>query len=258
MVNNLKSISKFAAIGLLATTIYSVSAALPSAAFARSGGQDAAYDKSGSTVRDKWGKCVRTKWDGDNDPCATKAPPPPPPAPPKPVVTPPAPKPAPAPAPEPKVELDQRTVHFAFDSSKLDLTATGKLDALAKLINDSKQIGDVSVVGYTDQMGTDAYNIALAKKRVHAVQEYLDARSRLDSKAADIRAVGKAPADQMCAKLKEEANAEQAAASKGKKGKKGKKAKQAAAAKLKGKHRNALIDCMKNERRVEIELKYVK
>lgn len=257
MVNKLKTISKFTALGLLATTIYSASLSVPTAALAGSGGQDAAYDKGGSAVRDKWGKCVRTKWDGDRDPCATKAPPPPP-APPKPVVTPPAPKPAPAPAPEPKVELDQRTVHFAFDSSKLDMTATGKLDALAKLINESKQIGDVSVVGYTDQMGTDAYNIALAKKRVHAVQEYLDARSRLDSKAADIRAVGKAPADQMCADLKEQANAEQAAASKGKKGKKGKKAKKAAAAKLKGKHRNALIDCMKNERRVEIELKYVK
>lgn len=255
MVNNLKRLSKSAALGLLATTIFSAHIAVPSAAFARAGAQDAAYDKGGAAVRDSWGKCVRTKWDGDKDPCAPAAPPPP-----APVAQPAPPPPPPAPAPvkeEPKVELDQRTVYFAFDSAKLDKEADTKLDNLAKLINESKQIGDVSVVGYTDQLGTDSYNVALAKKRVAAVREYLDKRSRLDTKAADIRAVGKAPADKMCAAEKEEAKA-----TKGKKGKKlSKKAAKAAkakAAKMNKKGRAALIDCMKNERRVEIELKYVK
>lgn len=178
--------------------------------------QDAAFDDRGGFVQDSWGKCVRTKWDGDNDPCA--------PAPePAPTPPPPPPPPPPAPAPEPVVELEQRTVYFDFDSANLDMEAIGKLDHLVNVINTSKQIADVRIIGYTDQYGADDYNMKLSERRVKAVEMYLDGSSRLDAVAADIRGLGKAPAEADCAAI--------------------------AARKEK-------IACMRKERRVEVEFKY--
>lgn len=209
--NNIFSFSFYClcASAILAATLMNGSAYAASA-------QDAAFDHRGSFVRDSWGKCVRTKWDGSEDPC-NPAPPPPPPAP--------APVAAPAPAPEPVVELEQRTIYFDFDSTKIDSEGVYKLNLLAQLVNDSKQISDVRVVGYADQFGTSDYNVKLSERRVQAVKSYLDERSRLSATAADIKGLGKAPAEAECAAI--------------------------AARKEK-------IACMRKERRVEIEFKYIK
>lgn len=178
---------------------------------------DAALDHRGSFVQDKWGKCVRTKWDGENDPCA------PAPAPaPEPVA---APAPPPPPAPEPVVELEQRTVYFDFDSASLDMESIGKLDHLVSIINDSKQIADVRIVGYTDQYGANDYNLKLSERRVKAVESYIDGRSRLNAEVEDIRGAGKAPAEADCAVIAK---------------------------------RVEKIACMRKERRVEVEFKYQK
>jgi OOP family OmpA-OmpF porin len=156
---------------------------LPQMAAARS--QDAAYDKHENFVTDRNGNCVRTKWMGSEDPCN----PTPPPAP--------APVAAPAPKPvvvaPPKVSLEQRTVYFDFDSAELSDAAMTKLNALAQIINQSSAIKDVHIIGFTDQFGSDDYNLTLSKQRVQAVEDYLDHRSRLDTHAADIRGLGKAP-----------------------------------------------------------------
>lgn len=174
-----------------------------SVAFARSD-QDAAYDDRGNFVYDKYGKCVRTKWDGGNDPCAPAPPPPPP------------------PAPIPQVKLEQRQIFFDFDSDRLDAEAMAKLDYLARVINSSRAIKDAHIIGFTDVIGASDYNMRLSQRRARAVEMYLDRRTRLDTRVADIRGLGEAPDDGRC----------------------------------RGLARPQRIACLRPQRRVEIEFKY--
>lgn len=174
--------------------------------------EDAAYDKNSNPVVDSQGDCVRTKWQDENDPCA----PPPPPAP-KPVA-----KPKPAPKPLPVVSLEQRTIYFNFDSAELDAESLNKLGDLATIINRSDSIMDVHVHGYTDQFGSDTYNLKLATERASAVEQYLDRNSRLDTTVAEVRGLGKASPEEECQTMK---------------------------------NRTKRIGCMASQRRVEIEFK---
>lgn len=172
--------------------------------------QDAAYDERGQFVLDRYGKCVRTKWDGDTDPCAP--PPPPPPV-----------KKAAPPPPPPKVGHEQRTILFDFDSAELDNEARAKLDHLARIINGSRAIKDVHIIGFADQIGSDSYNVKLSQRRASAVEQYLDRRTRLDTRVADIRGLGEAPDTGKCDNLP----------------------------------RQRRIACLRPQRRVEVEFKYL-
>ncbi|WP_143328007.1 OmpA family protein [Caballeronia pedi] len=100
--------------------------------------------------------------------CATPAQP----APAAPVAEPqPAPAPAvPAPAPR-KITLDEKT-NFAFDSAALTPNAKRILD---KLVVDSKgaKFASVTVEGFTDSTGPDAYNVGLSQRRAQSVLDYL-------------------------------------------------------------------------------------
>ncbi len=177
--------------------------------------QDAAYDKNANPVGDTNGHCVRTKWMDAADPCAIAVA--------KPPVAVYVPPPAPAPVPVmPVVTLEQRTIYFDFDSADLSSTATGKLDQLAGIINNSTAIADVSVHGFTDQFGSHSYNEVLANKRAAAVKTYLDQHSRLTTNVGDVRGLGKSTPAEGCAAIKK---------------------------------RDAKISCMAQERRVEVEFK---
>lgn len=167
-------------------------------AFASSA-EDAAYDKNKGTVIDSRGNCVRTKWQDSKDPCAAEAPAP------KPVAAAPVAKPAPAPVAAPvvesaeaKAERERRTVYFDFNKATLTKESKVKLDELAKIINDSSSIEDVTIHGFTDQMGTATYNDALANKRVAVVKAYLDGKSRLKAEG-DIKGLGKSSPEEGCA-----------------------------------------------------------
>ncbi|MFZ4541297.1 MAG: OmpA family protein [Rickettsiales bacterium] len=195
--------SLLAAVSLMAMTV-----AAP-AAFAASA-EDAAYDKNKTTVIDSRGNCVRTKWQDKNDPCAAEMPAP------KPVARV-APK--PAPAPMPVVSREARTVYFDFNKASLTPDSKAKLDELSNIINSSTAINDVTIHGFTDQMGTASYNDALANKRVAIVKTYLDSKSRLKAEG-DIKGLGKASPEEGCDKIKKRADK---------------------------------ISCMAKERRVEIE-----
>lgn len=201
---------------ILALTVSVSLGALASPSFAGSSAQDSAFDKNSQPVYDSWGKCVRTRWDGRNDPCAPAPIPEPTPAP--------APAPEPVKAPEPQVQLEQRTIYFDFNSDALDAEAIEKLTKLTEIINSSQEIADAKIIGYTDQYGKHDYNVALASRRAKAVESYLDKNSRLDVTVAETRGVGKAPAEAECATIK--AKPEQKA-------------------------------CMRKERRVEVEFKYL-
>jgi OmpA-OmpF porin, OOP family len=66
---------------------------------------------------------------------------------------------------------------FAFDKSSVDdITGNGKaqLDDLArKLIAAGSGVRNVHIAGYTDRLGSDAYNSELSERRAYAVMHYL-------------------------------------------------------------------------------------
>ncbi len=73
-----------------------------------------------------------------------------------------------------------RGVNFAFDSYKLDNTAKAILDEAAMLIMDENKT--VMLEGWTDSIGTDAYNKTLSMNRAKAVEMYLESKGVSASK----------------------------------------------------------------------------
>ncbi|MNC32321.1 Outer membrane protein A precursor [compost metagenome] len=86
----------------------------------------------------------------------------------------PASPPATEPEPSPEVIIldDNGAVMFAFDSAELTPAAQQRLQGLvAKL--DSPTVAKVSVIGHTDNVGSDSYNQALSERRASSVAVYL-------------------------------------------------------------------------------------
>lgn len=83
--------------------------------------------------------------------------------------------PAAAPARFEKVTLSS-TELFAFDSATLRLPQP-KLDEIADVLRRNSQIDRVTITGYTDRLGSDAYNRALSQRRADAVKSYLTGKS---------------------------------------------------------------------------------
>ncbi|GDY17537.1 hypothetical protein LBMAG55_08600 [Verrucomicrobiota bacterium] len=61
------------------------------------------------------------------------------------------------------------TVNFDFDQYTVNATERAKLDAAAGKAKATK----ILVVGYTDQFGTEEYNLGLSDKRAHSARDYL-------------------------------------------------------------------------------------
>src|SRR5262249_52268239 len=79
-----------------------------------------------------------------------------------------------APAPAPRLErytLSAKEL-FSFDRDELRLPQP-KLDEIARAMNANPQIKSVTIAGYTDRLGSDAYNLALSQRRADAVKAYL-------------------------------------------------------------------------------------
>ncbi|MCH7376346.1 porin OmpA [Aeromonas sp. MR19] len=86
--------------------------------------------------------------------------------------------PVPAPAPEPVVVEKQFTLSsdVLFDFNKATLKAEGgqALDNLYGQIEQARpKDGVATVIGYTDRIGSDAYNQKLSEQRAHTVADYL-------------------------------------------------------------------------------------
>jgi len=118
-------------------------------------------------------------------------PPPPPtsPAPPKPASPPPSPPPAP-----PSKAIDKMTLQVLFDFDKDTFTETDLKELQRAVAFVRKYPGsNIRLDGYTDSIGTDAYNIKLSERRATAVMNYLIKEAGVDR--SKITAVGHGKAD---------------------------------------------------------------
>lgn len=134
---------------------------------------------------------------------------------PEPVVV--VPPPAPAPVPPRKYTLSASEL-FAFNSAKLGPDQP-KLDDVATTLNANPDIANITIVGYTDRIGSTGYNQKLSEARANSVKTYLTDKGVAASR---LTAVGKGEADPV-AECKDV------------------------------KPRAALIKCLEPNRRVEIE-----
>ena len=94
------------------------------------------------------------------------APPPPPPPPPAAPQTPPPPPAAPA------YQFQLQMVHFRFDHSDLTRGAMDTLTSVANTLKANPGV-NVDIVGHTDWIGTNAYNMRLSQARAETTRRYL-------------------------------------------------------------------------------------
>ena len=107
--------------------------------------------------------------------------------------------PTPLPPPAPRLETAQlpQTVHYStdaffdFDEATLRPEGQAALDELVTELGEVKY-GSIRVIGHTDRIGGDEYNLALSERRANAVKNYL---ARKSVPAERIEAVGKGKAD---------------------------------------------------------------
>jgi len=101
--------------------------------------------------------------------------------PPAPVYVAPAPAPAPKPVvtPPPAPRFERITLSatelFDFDSAAL-VQPQPKLDEVAEALKGNMQLNDIDVTGYTDRLGSSAYNLKLSQQRADSVKNYLVGR----------------------------------------------------------------------------------
>ena len=74
-----------------------------------------------------------------------------------------------------KITLKENMVNFGFDSSNLAETAKSNLDKLATVLANNPDT-NISIYGYTDSKGADAYNLSLSDRRASAVRSYLSSK----------------------------------------------------------------------------------
>lgn len=132
-----------------------------------------------------------------------------------------APMPAPAPPPPPPPRFERYTLSstelFTFDSSDLRMPQP-KLDEIVAALKRDMTVNNVVITGYTDRIGSDAYNLKLSQRRADSVKTYLVSQG-ID--ASRLSTVGKGKADPVV--------------------------------QCTDKSRPALIKCLEPNRRVEIE-----
>jgi OOP family OmpA-OmpF porin len=99
-------------------------------------------------------------------------------------------KPAPSKVAQKKITLQADTL-FDFDKSTLKSAGVATLNKLAQDIKKMK-LEVVIIVGYTDSVGTDAYNIALGQRRANAVKAFLTNAGGVEATRVYTESKGKA------------------------------------------------------------------
>jgi outer membrane protein OmpA-like peptidoglycan-associated protein len=89
----------------------------------------------------------------------------------------------------PSVDLE---VRFAFASAELTDEARRVLDTLGAALTDPRLTDyGFKLVGHTDAVGSDAYNLTLSTERAAAVREYLKSRFGVDDARLESLGMGK-------------------------------------------------------------------
>ncbi len=123
-----------------------------------------------------------------------------------------------------KVVIEE-TDFFDFDKSELKQDAITKLTRLVQLVEKPDQFSNIRVVGYTDRIGTDEYNVSLSKRRAESVRDFLVSQNNVSQGKIEVTAMGKSNPRVMCDGAYD---------------------------------RTELIDCLAHNRRVEIFLSFEK
>jgi len=93
----------------------------------------------------------------------------------------------PPPAPPPPLRISADAL-FAFDSADLSAAGRTQLDEVVARLGARAGTAQLTVVGFTDEIGSDAYNLRLSQRRAEAVRDYLLARG---IPAGSVRAEGR-------------------------------------------------------------------
>jgi outer membrane protein OmpA-like peptidoglycan-associated protein len=84
-----------------------------------------------------------------------------------------------------------RGINFDFDKSNIKPEFEGVLDAGVEILKENPGT-NVQITGYTDSVGTDAYNMGLSERRANAVRDYFISKG-IDGNT--LTAVGRGEAD---------------------------------------------------------------
>lgn len=132
-------------------------------------------DDAGQIVRTGSGGCLHTiEWEPTMPDCPPAA---------EPVVV--------ATAPRVVKVVVEESEFFDFDKSVLEPQAQAKLGRLAELVQRPAQFDHIRVLGYTDRIGTDAYNMGLSQRRAQAVRDYLVSHDQIPASKIEMIAMGK-------------------------------------------------------------------
>lgn len=141
-----------------------------------------AADSTHSVVRSNFAECWRTSsWNKDiaNVECDPNL-----------VAT--APEPTPVVAAEPRRTVQRFNLasdaYFAFNKAELRAEGMAKLDEMARNIQ-GKDEPRLQITGYTDRIGTEAYNMKLSQRRAEAVKDYLISKG-IESDVIETTAMG--------------------------------------------------------------------
>lgn len=78
--------------------------------------------------------------------------------------------------------------YFGFDKAELNPEGLAKLDTLVADMR-GKQDPRIQITGYTDRLGTEAYNMNLSQRRAEAVKDYLVSKG-IETEIIDTTAMG--------------------------------------------------------------------
>lgn len=182
--------------------------------------RNALHDTAGHVIRNTDHNCVRTWWQADHDICARSE-----------VITQTPPQRIVQAIVPPRQEMrtsiqltqEDRTVYFAFNRAALSPEAKLRLDTLAQVLKSNQSINEARVVGYADRIGSPSYNERLSQKRAETVSDYLIANGYSNARVTQTRWVGETRPSTNCPSSGA---------------------------------RQRLIQCLHNDRRVEVEIGY--
>ncbi len=117
---------------------------------------------------------------------------------------------------------EERTVYFQFNRAALSPESKQHLGTLANVLKADESVKEAKIVGYADRIGSASYNEKLSQKRAETVRDYLVANGYTNARVTETRWVGESEPSTSCPAEK----------------------------------RSKLIECLHNDRKVEVEIGY--